>query len=190
MAQSDDAFFSVASQFEVLLDPIEPDRLWLEPEALRASMPSAFQLMSQVSDLEQHCLPLLKGLEQHAQGLAEYLTLQSQKIDLVLQHQLAQDPNARWRAQGLRFGGSGVSVVVPEPLPQGTALAMRLFLPKEQVAAYAHGEVQQCSPNELGMVAEIHFSAILEADQERLVRASLLVQQRHLRQRAQQRAGS
>ncbi|GAA4890447.1 hypothetical protein [Ferrimonas pelagia] len=184
--ESDDAFFSVASPFQVLLDPIESELLWLDDDALPQQMPPAFRLMAQVSELEQHCLPLLKGLEQHAGALADYLRLQSQKIDLVLQQQLAQDPNARWQAQGVRFGGSGVTVRLSEPLLAGQAVALRLFLPQDQVAAYAHGEVISCIDQELGLLAEIRFCAILDRDQEQLVRASLQVQQRQLRQRAEQ----
>ncbi|WP_298439314.1 hypothetical protein [uncultured Ferrimonas sp.] len=187
MSASDESFFSVASSFDVLLDKISPEQLWLEPPQLLEAMPTAFRLMAQVTDLEHECLPLLQNMEQHAKGLAQYLKLQSSKIDLVLQQQLAQDPNAEIKAGGLRFGGSGLSVVLPNPLSPGQALAMRIFIAAEQVAVYAHGEVVECNHDELGMVAQIRFCSISEVAQEQLVRASLQVQQKQLRDRAKLR---
>ncbi|MBY5922224.1 PilZ domain-containing protein [Ferrimonas balearica] len=189
MSETDPGYFSVESDFEALLDPIEEAQLWLSEEALNQAMPKAFALMAQVTDLESHCLPLLKGLEKHAKALAEYLNLQSQKIDLVLQQQLSQDPNARYRAEGRRFGGSGVSLTVSEPVAVGQPLALRLFLPRAQVAVYAHGEVTQVTEREQGVDLEVAFTAIRESDQDRLVRASLQIQQRLLRERAERRRG-
>ncbi|MBY6018471.1 hypothetical protein KUW04_11855 [Halomonas denitrificans] len=187
MSETDPGLFSVESDFEALLDPIDEAQLWLSESALTDAMPKAFALMAQVTDLESHCLPLLKGLEKHAKALAEYLSLQSQKIDLVLQQQLAQDPNAHYRARGLRFGGSGVTLQVDRPLAVGQALALRLFLPHAQVAVFAHGEVSQVSANDQGQQLEVAFTAIRESDQDRLVRASLQIQQRLLRERAERR---
>ncbi len=189
MSETDPGYFSVESDFEALLDPIDEGQLWLSEEALNQAMPRAFALMAQVTDLESHCLPLLKGLEKHARALSDYLSLQSQKIDLVLQHQLSQDPNARYRAQGCRFGGSGVTLNLSEPVAVGQALALRLFLPRAQVAVYAHGEVTQVVPHDNGVRLEVAFTAIRESDQDRLVRASLQIQQRLLRERAERRRG-
>ncbi|MBY5993863.1 PilZ domain-containing protein [Ferrimonas balearica] len=190
MSDADPGYFSVPSQFDALLDPISEAQLWLPEPELEAAMPKAFRLMAQVTDLEGRCLPLLKGMEQHAKALAEYLSLQSQKIDLVLQQQLAQDPNAGYRAEGLQFGGSGIRVRLAEPLPQGQALALRVFLADQHVAVFAHGEVSDCQPQGPGFELTITFTAIRESDQDRLVRASLMVQQRQLRERAERRRGA
>ncbi|MBY6188416.1 PilZ domain-containing protein [Marinobacter hydrocarbonoclasticus] len=187
MSETDPGYFSVESPFEALLDPIEHDQLWLSEDALTAAMPKAFALMAQVTDLEGHCLPLLKGLEKHAKALAEYLSIQSQKIDLVLQQQLAQDPNAHYRGRGHQFGGSGVSVILDQPVDVGQALSLRLFLPHAQVAVFAHGEVSQVTELAEGMQVAIAFTAIRESDQDRLVRASLQIQQKLLRERAERR---
>ncbi|WP_028117354.1 PilZ domain-containing protein [Ferrimonas senticii] len=190
MSDRDDSFFSVAGTFELLADPISPDQLWLDSEALAQAMPTAFRLMSQVTELEQQCLPLLQGLEQHSKALAQYLKLQADKIDLVLQHHLAQDPNAAIVGQGRRFGGSAIEVNVAAPLAVGSALSLRLFLREENIAIFAHGEVTGCDAADHGFNATIRFTSISEQAQEQLVRASLQVQQRQLRQRAQLRSNA
>ncbi|QIZ75980.1 hypothetical protein [Ferrimonas lipolytica] len=190
MSASDESFFSVASSFTVLIDQINPDQLWLDEQQLITQMPTAFRLMSQVTDLERECLPLLQNMEKHAKGLAQYLKLQATKIDLVLQQQLAQDPSADFRCQGQRFGGSGVSVLAPTTLVQGSAVSMRIFIDDDNLAVFAHGEVMNCSDSDAGVVADIQFSSIVEAAQEQLVRASLQVQQRQLRARADKQRGN
>ena len=45
----------------------------------------------------------------------------------------------------------------------------------------------QCQPQEDGYLWDLDFTSIIEADQERLVHASLQVEQRLLRARAQAR---
>jgi len=185
MQDNDQSFFSVPMEFEVLLDLIDENALWLDDDKLEQAMPDAFRLMTQVADLESRCLPLLKGLEENAKALADYLTLQSQKIDLVLHHHLSQDHRNHQKAGGVSFGGSGVSIRLVTPLEQGQGVAMRVFIPEQQVAIYAHGEVQQLHQGEHGTVADISFTSIREVDQDRLVRASLHVQQKLLRERAQ-----
>lgn len=187
MSVSEQNFFSVASSFKVLVNKIAPEQLWLEPELLIAQMPTAFKLMAQVADLEQDCFPLLQKMENSVAGLTDYLKLQSRKIDLVLQQHLAQDQNADMRGIGEHFGGSGVTIAVPEQLEIGQAVALRVFIHQEFVALYAHGEVKSVEASEQGFSTNISFTSITEHSQEQLVRASLQVQQKQLRELAQKR---
>lgn len=191
MPQSDETFFSVSSQFTVLLDPIPEQQLWLDPEQLLAHMPQAFQLFSQANELEQQSLPLLQELEVQVKGLAQYLQLQSQKVDLVLQQQLLNDAQAQYQGQGTAFGGSNIELTLNQPLTRQQPLAIRLFFPNTPLCIYAHGEVTACQQNSVDGTnqyqIQVSFSSILASAQEQLVRTSLHIQQQQLRQRAQRR---
>lgn len=177
-------FFSVACDFLLLADPIEPEFKLVDDDALIAMMPSAFQLMAQVNQVEQRVLPLMSNLKQETAELAEYLNLQNRKIDLVLQMQLANSLEAHYRCKGVSFGGSGVKVSHQQAIEVGTVLEIKLLVSEENIAVYAIAEVIDCQQVENRYHWHLDFTSISDGDQEQLVHASLQVEQRHLRARA------
>ncbi|SDI84763.1 hypothetical protein SAMN04488540_103262 [Ferrimonas sediminum] len=190
MTNEQQSFFSVPCDFLLLADPLQPSQRLMDKDALLAMMPKAFRLMAQVNDVEQRCLPLMNSLAQHAAELAEYLSLQNKKIDLVLQMQLAQSSDARYRCDGVRFGGSGLVVRHASAIEIGSIVETRVLLLEQSVAIYAIAEVTDCQVDDDQFLWTLDFTSIMDADQEQLVHASLQVEQRQLRARAQARRQS
>lgn len=187
MSETQQSFFSVTCEFTLFADPLPADKRLVDADTLLTMMPRAFKLMAQVNAVEQRCQPLMASLAQHAAELAEYLSLQNLKLDMVLQLQLERSTEAQYRCQGVRFGGSGAQVRSDQPLEPGTILEIKMLVPEENVAVFAVAELTQCQPQEDGYLWDLDFTSIIEGDQERLVHASLQVEQRLLRARAQAR---
>ncbi|TKB49018.1 hypothetical protein FCL40_10285 [Ferrimonas sediminicola] len=187
MSETQQSFFSVPCEFTLFADPLPGDKRLVDADTLLAMMPRAFRLMAQVNEVEQRCQPLMASLSQQAAELAEYLSLQNLKLDMVLQMQLEKSTEARYRCQGVRFGGSGALVRCDHPLEPGAILEIKILIPEENVAVFAVAELTGCEREESGYSWTLDFTSIIEGDQERLVHASLQVEQRMLRARAQAR---
>ncbi|WP_299005536.1 hypothetical protein [uncultured Shewanella sp.] len=203
-------YFSVTHSFEVFLETWPKGRPLPTETQLHHLLPTGMQLMSDVKALEADCLLQLRHLDDESQTIIDYLKLQSRKIDLVLQHVLAQTPHSGKAVKGIRFGGSGIQVLSEMPLPLNGQYKVTLFIKEELISIMCFGQVTQSNQvntlvnsnekNHIDMaplasnnsaetehaksfMSELTFNIIQDGDIEQLVKASLNVQQKQLKQR-------
>ncbi|WP_298768833.1 hypothetical protein [uncultured Shewanella sp.] len=203
-------YFSVTHSFEVFLETW-PEGHPLPTEAqLHNLLPTGMQLMSDVKALEADCLLQLRHLDDESQTIVDYLKLQSRKIDLVLQHVLAQTPHSGKAVKGMRFGGSEIQVLSDAPLPLNGQYKVTLFIKDELISIMCFAQVTQSNEvNDIVIMedenkidtnifttnststskqaktylSELTFNLIQDSDIEQLVKASLNVQQKQLKRR-------
>lgn len=203
-------YFSVTHTFEVFLETWPEDRPLPTEAQLHHLLPTGMQLMSDVKALEADCLLQLRHLDDESQTIIDYLKLQSKKIDLVLQHVLAQTPHSGKAVKGIRFGGSGIQVLSEMPLPLNGQCKVTLFIKDELISIMCFAQVTQSnevnepvntdekdkmdaatfvsansatSEHSKTFLSELTFNIIQDSDIEQLVKASLNVQQKQLKQR-------
>ena len=193
-------YFAVKSPLNVNVIPL-PEAFILPNEAqIVDHMPYAFQLASDISDIETKALRPLRNLSDHAATLAEYLNHQSRKIDLMMSYILRQEDDETYQYRAVSFGGSGLTLISTEPMAVGVTYELKIFLESEASAVFCYGEVIQCQQTEQGSAnnqdktcntdseqynVSLIFSRIREQDQELLVRASLHIQAQQLRKTRQ-----
>lgn len=189
-------YFAVKANLNVNVIPL-PEQFILPDEAhIEEYMPYAFQLASDISDIETKALRPLRNLSDHAATLAEYLNHQSRKIDLMMSYILRQEDQQEFQYRSVSFGGSGLTILSPGPMEPGSLYELKIFLDSEASAVFCYGEVIQCEPITEDSVnnqdkacnpdseqynVSLIFSRIREQDQELLVRASLHLQAQQLR---------
>ncbi len=195
MFTESNAYFTVPHQFNVYLESW-PESKGIPTEAdLRSMQSVGLKLLSEVKELEASCLLQLRGLDNDAKAVVDFLKLQSRKVDLVLHHVLEKEVQTGDKFLGSHFGGSGISLTSDTALNVGDYFKTSIYISSELVAILCLCQVTQCQriENESQTATyniSLEFSQILDADVEQLVKASLNVQQKMLKMRKQSRQQS
>lgn len=182
-----DEFFIIRHELNVNVKPLDANTPLPAQSQLEDVMPYAFRIAGEMSSIDAAALRPLRNLSDHASALAEYLTHQSKKIDLMMSFILQQEDEPQHRLSTVKFGGGGVVIKTADPIEVGTHAEIKLFLTEEAAAIFCFGEVITCHEDEDGYHIAFIFNRIREQDQELLVRASLHLQTLQLRKRAQTR---
>lgn len=180
-----DPYFSVDHRAQVNLIPLAEGETVPDDDALEAEIPAPFKLISEVTRIDTNTARLLRNLDEHATELVEIINQQSRKIDLVLSYVLAGQDTPEHRYQTQTLGGGGFTFDSRQPLAEGARVRVKLFLPELSVAVYAYGELHPAGEAER---YRCDFIAIREQDRDALIRASLQLQARQLKARAERRA--
>lgn len=149
--------------------------------AFEQSMPYAFRISSQMSDIESKALRPFRSMGEKFEDLVDYLQLQAKKMDLMMSYILQQQDEAKYRQTAVKFGGGGVIIALAEAVEVGSYATIKLFLENEAAAIYCIAQAVRCEPQEDGFYVSYAYSRIREEDQELLVRASLHLQTAQLR---------
>jgi hypothetical protein len=206
------SYFSVPHSFAAYLQPWAQGRALPTEDELKDMQSPGLQLLTEVKALESDCLLQLRHLDNDAKAVVDFLKLQSRKVDLVLQHVLEKQVHEGDYFQGEQFGGSGISIISPAPLAIGHVFQTHVYIRSELVAVFCFCTVvsakamapetdehtlsadnEEASPSVQALqqeatqastwFCELEFSQILDSDVEQLVKASLNVQQKILKQR-------
>ncbi|MEM0515302.1 PilZ domain-containing protein [Pseudoalteromonas sp. YIC-827] len=179
-------FFQVQESIDVVVETISSAQLPSDLESLERDIPPLFRLANEANTLEQSALRPLRLLGETASELAQYLSLQSRKIDLILSHILMQENADHPSERAHSYGGSGFTLWRESAFEYGQRLRCKLFLEHEAAAIYCYAEVIDASASDQGFMHQVLFTLIREQDRELLVRASLHAQTRQLKKRHQQ----
>ncbi|RJG41997.1 PilZ domain-containing protein [Motilimonas pumila] len=182
-----DSYFSVQHAVDVNISPLAASATVPQPEDLLQHMPTSFHIASEIANIDAGSMRFLTKLGEQSQELLNYVQLQAKKIDLLLCHIIAQEDNAANRHQTYAFGGGGISIMHQESMTIGQPVQLKLFLLEEAAAVFCFGEIVSCKQQDQGYDIHIAFSSIREVDRELIVRASLHVQSKQLKLRAEQR---
>ncbi len=188
--QQFDEYFRIKHPIKANMRPMEADFVLPEPGKLTQHMPYAFRIASDMAELQLSALRPLRQLSEQAEELVEFLNHQSRKIDLMMSYVLQQQDDPAHQYQTLEFGGGGVVLHSQTPVAVGTLVELKLFLEDEAAALFCYAEVLQCASldhqqGSPGYALSLVFRRIREQDQELLVRASLHLQTKQLKQRHQ-----
>jgi len=185
-------YFSVMHGFTVYLSAWPAQAPLPSLTQLQQMLPPGLQLVSEVKALEASNMLQIRHLDDAAKTLVDYLKLQSRKIDLVLQYMLEQEPHGGQKYRGIFFGGSGCTIETTTELEPASQFTLNLYIKEELVALLCLAKVISCTLQESDAQTQtgkyhvvLEFTQILDSDVELLVKASLSVQQKQLKQRNQ-----
>ncbi|GHE79959.1 PilZ domain-containing protein [Thalassotalea profundi] len=179
-------YFSIEHEFTTNIEYLNTDS-HCNFDTFIEQIPTPFVLATQVSTIDSVALQPLQTIGGVANQLVQYLNLQSQKIDLLMNYIIAQEDNAEHRFQGLSFSGSGISFCAKEAMPVSTKVSIKLFINIDNCNIYCHGEVIDISETEQGFQHKVLFHHIRDDDRELLVRCTLHAQQKQLKALSQKR---
>lgn len=177
-------FFTIKHSLSVNMKPLGCEFVVPDDSDLAESMPYAFKIAAQMSEIETKALRPLRNLGEHAQELVDFLNHQSKKIDLMMSFILQQQDEDEFRFTTIEFGAGGLTLLSNEAVNVGEIAELKVFLAEEAAGIFCYGEVIKCKPLQSGYAVSLIYVRIREQDQELLVRASLHLQTLLLRARS------
>ncbi|MGY3873619.1 PilZ domain-containing protein [Aeromonas dhakensis] len=185
-------FFSVTHATPVNVIPMPGDFHLPSLEALEAELPEPFRIASSITSIDMVTSRLLRNQSESMHDLVEIINQQSRKIDMIMGYVLSVQDHPEHRFHTLRFGAGQLTYLHPH---QGHGevphlhqiVRLKIFLREEASAVYCYGQVKQLEPSEHGTHVMLDYVRIREDDRELLVRASLHIQSKQLKLRAQDR---
>ncbi|KTA77816.1 PilZ domain-containing protein [Aeromonas salmonicida] len=185
-------FFSVTHATPVNVIPMPGDFHLPTLEALEAELPEPFRIASSITSIDMVTSRLMRNQNESMHDLVEIVNQQSRKIDMIMGYVLSVQDHPEHRFHTLRFGAGQLTYLHPhqghgEPPPLHQIVRLKIFLREEASAIYCYAEVKQLAPSEHGTQVGLDYARIREDDRELLVRASLHVQSKQLKLRAQDR---
>ena len=181
-------FFSVEHSLPINVTPLPADYPLPELAGLEQEMPMPFRIASNTGRVEPGTSHHLRAMDDQLGVLVEVINQQSSKINMLLGYLLSQLDDPATRRHTLSIGGSQLSFIAHTGLHLHQLLRLKLFLQDEASAIYCYGQITALEPVPDGQRVEVSYVRIRPADQELLVRASLHIQSRQLKQRAELRA--
>ncbi|MEG0007164.1 PilZ domain-containing protein [Aeromonas lusitana] len=185
-------FFSVTHATPVNVIPMPADFHLPTLEALDAELPEPFRIASAITAIDLVSSRLLRNQNESMHDLVEIINQQSRKIDMIMGYVLAVQDHPEHRFHTLRFGAGQLTYLHPRQghgeLPHlHQIVRLKIFLREEAAAVYCYAEVKHLEAGEHGTHVLLDYVRIREDDRELLVRASLHVQSKQLKLRAQER---
>ncbi|CAJ1861061.1 PilZ domain-containing protein [Aeromonas dhakensis] len=185
-------FFSVTHATPVNVIPMPGDFHLPSLEALEAELPEPFRIASSITSIDMVTSRLLRNQSESMHDLVEIINQQSRKIDMIMGYVLSVQDHPEHRFHTLRFGAGQLTYLHPrqghgEAPHQHQIVRLKIFLREEASAIYCYGQVKQLEPSEHGTQVMLDYVRIREDDRELLVRASLHIQSKQLKLRAQDR---
>ncbi|MCF3097063.1 PilZ domain-containing protein [Aeromonas australiensis] len=185
-------FFSVTHTTPVNVIPMQADFTLPSLEELDAELPEPFRISSTITSIDLVTSRLMRNQNDQIHDLVEIINQQSRKIDMIMGYVLSVQDRPEHRFQTLRFGAGQLTYLHPhqghgKPPALQQIVRLKIFLREEAAAIYCYGRVKQLDQGEHGIQVTLNYARIREEDRELLVRASLHVQSRQLKQRAQGR---
>jgi hypothetical protein len=178
------AFYLIGHAIKVNLEAATAEDAQLSMEQFEQSMPYAFRISSQMSEIESQALRPFRSMGEKFEDLVEYLQLQAKKMDLMMSYILQQQDDEAQRYTAIKFGGGGVVVQQKQAVEVGSFARVKIFLESESAAIYCIAQAVACeasSDSDELFDVSYAYTRIREEDQELLVRASLHLQTAQLR---------
>jgi len=184
-----DEYFSVHSGLTINVELLSQGEQLPDELAFSQEIPPLFRVASECTGLEEGVEQSLSKLtKDESKPLLDYLTAQNSKINLLLSFVLSQQDDPAFRYTTETFGASQLTFLSKSPVAVGSLVRVKLFLDKPPAAVYCYAEVIGNKERESGQFEiTLKYNRLLEGDRDLLIRAALYIQQKLLRQRAQQR---
>ena len=174
-------YFLVEHQFSINVEPLAEHEIVPDNVAFEAEIPAPFRMASDLANIESQNLQPLKLNNEMTQALWVHLQAQNLKINTLLTYVLSQQDDEKFHFQGCAYSAGACLFPQKEDVFfVGQAVRLKIFMPEESAAIYCYAEVTNIKDN----IVELQYKQIREEDIELLIRSTLHVQSKQLKQRA------
>ncbi|GAA5217546.1 PilZ domain-containing protein [Corallincola platygyrae] len=184
-----DQYFSVPHRLPLNVTPLVDDSELPTLEQLDDEIPDAFKLASEVSTVDSGTARALRNMGDTGDEIAAFLEQQARKINVIMGYILSMQDDPELRHHTVSFGASEFIYESDKAVTEGSYLQVKLFLHDEASAVYAYAQVTGCESVEEQFHVSAKFCRLRESDHELLIRATLHVQSKLLKKRAEKRKG-
>lgn len=177
-------YFLVEHQLSLNVELLNENETIPNDTDFETEIPAPFRMASDLANIESHNLQPLKLNNETTQALWSYLQAQNLKINTLLTYVLSQQDNPQFHFQSQAFS-AGVCLFksISTDFFIGQNVRLKIFIPEESAAIYCYALVTNIDND----TVELNYQQIREEDRELLIRATLHIQSKQLKTRAQQR---
>jgi hypothetical protein len=178
-------YFLVEHQLSLNVETLNENEHIPNDTDFEIEIPAPFRMASDLANIESHSLQPLKLNNKTTQALWCYLEAQNLKINTLLTYVLSQQDDKKLHFQSHAFSAGICLFKAPQKtFSVGQNVRLKIFMPEESAAIYCYAQVTRIEQD----IIELNYQQIREEDRELLIRATLHVQSKQLKIRAQQRA--
>lgn len=178
-------FFTVKHALPINIIPLAMDYKIPSVKKLEEELPEVFRVANAVTEIDSQQMNHVS--HEDAKALMAILAQQSKKIEIILNYILSSLDEPKYRANTTSFGGDKLTYIGKTLLKTNQPVRLKVFLPEEHAAVYCYGRVKKRAKVKNGFQILVEFESIREMDQELIVRASLHVQSKLLKKRAERK---
>jgi len=162
-------------------------------DEFESEIPAPFRMASDLAEIESHHLQVLKLNNETTQALWNYLQAQNLKINTLLSYVLSQQDDKRFHFTSHTFSAGSCLFNAPKGyFSEAQHVRLKIFIPEESAAIYCYARIVNIVPSNTSSaeqeMVELHYQQIREEDRELLIRATLHIQSKQLKARAEQRS--
>ncbi|MEH0688013.1 PilZ domain-containing protein [Vibrio cholerae] len=182
---SEQEYFTVNHALAINVEALEAGADFPCFDQFEREIPAPFLVASEFSHLDllnDHARSELKNSD--FKHVIELLDTQNSKFNLLLTFMLSQQDDQALRFHTNAFGASQLTYQAQTALALNSKLRLKLFLDSPAAAIYCYGHVTQCEADNDGYLITVKYDLLRDSDQDLLIKAALLQQQKLLRQRS------
>jgi len=155
-------------------------------KAIRAGLPTGFQLRAQIDTTDQQLQQLRPQLKELPQSLQRYLDLIEEKIRQLGQvtDLLAGNTQTAIICE-VNLSGGGIAIPTEDALAIGQQVELCMQLAGDTGAIHALAQVTDCRSEGNGFNVAMEFHGLAEADQEAIIRRTMHRQGEKIRSQVQ-----
>ncbi|WP_413110343.1 PilZ domain-containing protein [Thaumasiovibrio sp. DFM-14] len=192
-------YFSVHCAVNISLEPLSSEQTLPDREAFLDEIPPLFRVASECIELEENAeRELSRYGSEESKSLMKYLSVQNEKINMLLSFILLQHNATTQRYTTEAFGAGALTLLIAQrdllsskQWQVGSLYRINIFLDSPAAAVYCYGSITACEHiSEEQAQITLRYDLIQEADRDLLIRAALHQQQKVLRRRAEARTNT
>jgi len=177
-------YFLVEHQLSLNVEVLNENENIPNDADFEVEIPAPFRMASDLASIESHSLQPLKLNNETTQALWGYLQAQNLKINTLLTYVLSQQDDKKLHFQSNAFSAGVCLFTAPtDSFSINQDVRLKIFMPEESAAIYCYAQVTNIEQD----IVELSYRQIREEDRELLIRATLHIQSKQLKVRAQQR---
>jgi hypothetical protein len=181
-------YFLVEHQLSLNVEALKQNESIPDANEFEREIPAPFRMASDLANIESHSLQPLKLNNETTQALWGYLQAQNLKINTLLTYVLSQQDDKDFHFKSHAFS-AGVCLfkTSEQNFSVDQQVRLKIFIPEESAAVYCYAIVTAIKQDEASNMVELSYQQIREEDRELLIRATLHIQSKQLKARAEQR---
>ncbi|WP_117234364.1 PilZ domain-containing protein [Vibrio maerlii] len=182
---SQQEFFTVHHALTANIEPLDEQFTLPSVQDFESEIPAPFVVASDFSQLDL----LTDSAKQELKNsdfkhLIQLLDAQNSKLNLLLTFMLAQQDDEQFRANTISFGASQFTYKSSTALKIDQLARVKLFVEQPAAAIYCYAYVADCQASGKDYEITMRYKLLRDNDQDLLIKAALIQQQKLLRQRS------
>ncbi len=183
-------FYRIDDRVPIHLSVMQDMKKAPDLSALEDEIPSSFQLVNQLKEIETEASATLSSLQLSEPAVADYLRTLNKRLDLIGGYIAEQNFTDSHYYQSVSLSGNGFRVNTARGFPVGGIVLVEMLLPNSRTGIHCYGRVVTSEKNEQHYAVAVTFATIRESDREAIIRHVIRQESKLIRQTRNQHADS